>query len=133
MILTIDERGSKKASVFYCSVFLTIFYLRSSIVLMFLISAYLVCDCSGWVSSVYGILKFKTLLIVGLQGWLVRIANSTLNVANIGLVDLAPHSFSTFLLGGQWPSGRVLDARPKGRVFEPHRHLCMVLFLSKTH
>ena len=25
------------------------------------------------------------------------------------------------LSGAQWLSGRVLDSRPKGRVFEPHR------------
>ena len=30
------------------------------------------------------------------------------------------------LLGVQWLSGRVLDSRPKGRRFEPHRRLCVV-------
>ena len=34
-------------------------------------------------------------------------------------------------LGAQWPSGRVLDSRPKGRGFEPHRHHCVVS-LSKN-
>ena len=29
-------------------------------------------------------------------------------------------------------SGRVLDSRPRGRGFEPHRRHCVV-FLSKTH
>ena len=80
-LLTIDEHGSKIArnSVFNChlllvgrqmqskTLVLTIFYLRSLIVLTFSIAAYLVCDCSGWVSSVYGFLKFKTLLIVACQ------------------------------------------------------------------
>ena len=28
--------------------------------------------------------------------------------------------------GAQWLSGRVLDSRPKGRGFEPHRHHCVV-------
>ena len=34
--------------------------------------------------------------------------------------------------GGQWLSGRVLDSRPRGRGFEPHRRHCDVS-LSKTH
>ena len=33
--------------------------------------------------------------------------------------------------GAQWLSGRVLDSRPKGRGFEPHRHHCVVS-LSKN-
>ena len=33
--------------------------------------------------------------------------------------------------GGQWLSGRVLDSRPKGRGFEPHRRHCVVS-LSKN-
>ena len=35
-------------------------------------------------------------------------------------------------VGAQWLSGRVLDSRPKGRGFEPHRRHCL-LSLSKTH
>ena len=31
------------------------------------------------------------------------------------------------LLGAQWLSGRVLDSRPKGRRFEPHRRHCIVV------
>ena len=34
-------------------------------------------------------------------------------------------------LGVQWLSGRVLDSRPKGRGFEPHRRHCVVS-LSKN-
>ena len=34
-------------------------------------------------------------------------------------------------LGVQWLSGRVLDLRPKGRGFEPHRRHCVVS-LSKN-
>ena len=33
--------------------------------------------------------------------------------------------------GAQWPSGRVLDSRPKGRGFQPHRRHCVVS-LSKN-
>ena len=29
--------------------------------------------------------------------------------------------------GAQWLSGRVLDSRPKGRGFEPHRRHCVVV------
>ena len=34
-------------------------------------------------------------------------------------------------MGAQWLSGRVLDWRPKGRGFEPHRRHCVVS-LSKN-
>ena len=34
-------------------------------------------------------------------------------------------------LGAQWLSGRVLDSRPKGRGFKPHRRHCVVS-LSKN-
>ena len=34
-------------------------------------------------------------------------------------------------MGAQWLSGRVLDSRPKGRRFEPHRRHCVVS-LSKN-
>ena len=33
--------------------------------------------------------------------------------------------------GAQWLSGRVLDSRPEGRGFEPHRRHCVVS-LSKN-
>ena len=33
--------------------------------------------------------------------------------------------------GAQWLNGRVLDSRPKGRGFEPHRRHCVVS-LSKN-
>ena len=40
---------------------------------------------------------------------------------------------SMFLfLGAQWLSGRVLDSRPKGRGFEPHRHHCIVVLEQDT-
>ena len=34
-------------------------------------------------------------------------------------------------MGAQWLSGRVLDLRPKGRGFQPHRRHCIVS-LSKN-
>ena len=38
---------------------------------------------------------------------------------------------TNLLRGAQWLSGRVLDSRPKGRGFEPHRRHCIVS-LSKN-
>ena len=35
-------------------------------------------------------------------------------------------------LGAQWLSGRVLESRPKGPGFKPHRRHCVVS-LCKTH
>ena len=34
-------------------------------------------------------------------------------------------------MGAQWLSGRVLESRPRGRGFEPHRRHCVVA-LSKN-
>ena len=35
-------------------------------------------------------------------------------------------------MGAQWLSGRVLDSRPKGRGFEPHRRHCVVVLEQDT-
>ena len=35
-------------------------------------------------------------------------------------------NINTLKFGAQWLSGRVLDSRPKGGGFEPHRHHCAV-------
>ena len=37
-----------------------------------------------------------------------------------------------FLEGAQWLNGRVLNSRPKGRGFEPHRHHCVVVLEQDT-
>ena len=42
-----------------------------------------------------------------------------------------PHHFTKRTGGAQWLSGRVLDSRPRGRGFQPHRRHCVV-FLSKN-
>ena len=34
--------------------------------------------------------------------------------------------------GAQWLSGRVLDLRPKGSEFEPHRRHCVVVLEQDT-
>ena len=53
------------------------------------------------------------------------------------LLSPACHAFCTFCLHlsvmeAQWLSGRVLDSRPSGRGFEPHRHHCVVVFKQDT-
>ena len=45
--------------------------------------------------------------------------------------DMGMEFFLIVLMGAQWLSGRVLDSRPKGRGFEPHRFHCVVS-LSKN-
>ena len=45
---------------------------------------------------------------------------------------LLPLEVTPHIEGAQWLSGRVLDLRPMGRGFEPHRRHCVVP-LSKTH
>ena len=42
---------------------------------------------------------------------------------------LFPHQLSS---GAQWLSGRVLDSRPKGSGFEPHRRHCVVVLEQDT-
>ena len=39
---------------------------------------------------------------------------------------------TTSIRGAQWLSGRVLDLRPKGRGFEPHRRHCVVVLEQDT-
>ena len=41
------------------------------------------------------------------------------------------HSNHCIMMGAQWLSGRVLDSKPRGRGFEPHRRHCVVS-LSKN-
>ena len=36
-------------------------------------------------------------------------------------------NYILYLMGAQWLSGRVLDSRPKGRGFVPHRRQCVVV------
>ena len=40
--------------------------------------------------------------------------------------------FMQFFMGAQWLSGRVLDSRPKGSGFEPHRRHCVVVLEQDT-
>ena len=40
--------------------------------------------------------------------------------------------FTRVFKGSQWLSGRVLDSRPRGRGFEPHRRHCVVVLEQDT-
>ena len=42
------------------------------------------------------------------------------------------HHWQNEFVGAQWLSGRVLDSRPKGSGFEPHRRHCVVVLEQDT-
>ena len=42
------------------------------------------------------------------------------------------YAHRVFKVGAQWLSGRVLDSRPKGGGFEPHRRHCVVVLEQDT-
>ena len=42
------------------------------------------------------------------------------------------NGLSSVSKGAQWLSGRVLDSRPRGRGFEPHRRYCVVVLEQDT-
>ena len=44
-----------------------------------------------------------------------------------------PEGFIYKIKGAQWLSGRVLESRPKGRGFEPHRRHCIVSLSMQEH
>ena len=57
------------------------------------------------------------------------------------IVDLGQHEIFRAKVGkggiigaweAQWLSGRVLDSRPRGRGFEPHRRHCVVVLEQDT-
>ena len=43
-----------------------------------------------------------------------------------------PDRTQTAFNGAQWLNGRVLDSRPRGRAFEPHRRHCVVVLEQDT-
>ena len=46
--------------------------------------------------------------------------------------DQMTHRAAFHCSGAQWLSGRVLDSRPRGRGFEPHRRHCVVVVEQGT-
>ena len=51
---------------------------------------------------------------------------------NVTYITLQIYDDYIYLKGAQWLSGRVLDSRPKGRGFEPHRRHCVVVLEQDT-
>ena len=47
-------------------------------------------------------------------------------------ISLYPAILHSYVQGAQWLSGRVLDSRPKGSGFEPHRRNCVVVLEQDT-
>ena len=93
--------------------FFTIFGLRSPIILTFSIAEYLV-----WIRCT-------------LHGVTVDIFCIQLNKIFWDCLCLKGR-YITMTVGAQWLSGRVLDSRPKGRGFEPHRRHCVVVLEQDT-
>ena len=54
------------------------------------------------------------------------IKEGSLSVTSEGMCTYHYLIFLTRFWGMQWLSGRVLDSRPRGREFEPHRRHCVV-------
>ena len=63
------------------------------------------------------------MFILSVTVWLVY---SVLLVTSLYMLNVL------YELGAQWLSGRVLDSRPKGRGFEPHRRHCVVVLEQDT-
>ena len=57
-------------------------------------------------------------------------ANKTFCPGKLNTTNQRP--VKTVHMGAQWLSGRVLDSRPKGRGFEPHRRHCVVVLEQDT-
>ena len=54
------------------------------------------------------------------------------SVERIAISECLNSATSKTKVGAQWLSGRVLDSRPKGRGFEPHRRHCVVVLEQDT-
>ena len=50
----------------------------------------------------------------------------------ISMINTTSESLKARKLGAQLLSGRVLDSRPRGHGFEPHRHHCVVVLEQDT-
>ena len=59
---------------------------------------------------------------------LAKVSNDFLT----GLTDEEKTWVTIYSMGAQWLSGRVLDSRPKGSGFEPHRRHCVVVLEQDT-
>ena len=53
-------------------------------------------------------------------------------VTDVRRITVRRDGVTKLYVGAQWLSGRVLDSRPKGRGFEPHRRHCVVVLEQDT-
>ena len=78
-------------------------------------------------------LPLENLIEFNLLQNLHQCTQKTVCATNFGPFGETGSNFSIQLLkGAQWLSGRVLDSRPKGRGFEPHRRHCVVVLEQDT-
>ena len=75
--------------------------------------------------------KNSALAFMALGGYLADSAYCPLKGLESGHHIIIGILINMQVQGAQWLSGRVLDLRPKGCGFEPHRHHCVVS-LSKN-
>ena len=59
------------------------------------------------------------------------ISGSGPHMSGLILVQIVSKGYQQ-TMGAQWLSGRVLDSRPKGSGFEPHRCHCVVVLEQDT-
>ena len=72
------------------------------------------------------------MFVHGTKKVLVSLSTSIESDFHITISKQSRHHKQTKQLEAQWLSGRVLDSRPRGQGFKPHRRHCVVS-LSKTH
>ena len=71
-------------------------------------------------------------VFISYNNGLIRIVMGSFHII-MGSFRIVIGSFHIIIgLGAQWLSGRVLDSRPKGRGFEPHRRHCVVVLEQDT-
>ena len=81
--------------------------------------------CDNVLFSIEIIVFFKALK------FLFKQINRILHLLSFHMKFKKVREFHFHFKGAQWLSGRVLDSRPKGHGFEPHRRHCVVS-LSKN-
>ena len=62
----------------------------------------------------------------------VKDGKGGINLSNSLITIILGNFQSNVNMGAQWLSGRVLDSRPRGRGFEPHRRHCVVVLEQDT-
>ena len=88
-------------------------------------------SCAGVVSLIVPDGELSTILSISVSKDI-----NTMETRTAAYVRISTHHCDSLSLtsvtGAQWLSGRVLDSRPKGRGFEPHRRHCVVVLEQDT-